>query len=263
MGITRRDLLISAGIAVSSLGAATPGMSEGTSNLRETEGHASRKLKIVVSGGHPGDPEYGCGGTVARMTALGHQVVLLYLNRGDRGIPGKPLAEAARIRTAEAEKACAILKARPVFAGQIDDRSVVDMAHYAAFEKLIAAENPDAVLTQWPIDHHPDHRATFNLTFNAWLKMGKKFALYYYEVSDGEDTLQYSPNRYLDIDETETLKRAACYAHASQEPNHFYALQSEVAKFRGIESGYKQAEAFVLQMESPYDIFSGNKIIAS
>lgn len=77
------------------------------------------------------------------------------------------------------------------------------------------------------------------------------------------DTLQYSPDRYLDITETEHLKREACYAHASQSPNMFYALQSAVAQFRGIESGYKRAEAFVLQRESPYDIFSGDKIVAS
>jgi N-acetylglucosamine malate deacetylase 1 len=38
----------------------------------------ARKNKIVITGGHPGDPEYGCGGTVARLTALGHEVVLLY-----------------------------------------------------------------------------------------------------------------------------------------------------------------------------------------
>ena len=43
----------------------------------------SRKLKVVVTGGHPGDPEYGCGGTIARYTDLGHEVVLLYLNDGE------------------------------------------------------------------------------------------------------------------------------------------------------------------------------------
>ncbi|MES2222865.1 MAG: hypothetical protein V4587_18085, partial [Acidobacteriota bacterium] len=48
----------------------------------------SRKLKIIVTGGHPGDPEYGCGGTVARFAALGHEVVLLYLNDG--GWPPTP-----------------------------------------------------------------------------------------------------------------------------------------------------------------------------
>jgi hypothetical protein len=34
------------------------------------------KCKIVVTGRHPGDPEYGCGGTIARLTATGHEVVL-------------------------------------------------------------------------------------------------------------------------------------------------------------------------------------------
>jgi hypothetical protein len=28
------------------------------------------KCKIVVTGGHPGDPEYGCGGTIVQLTAL-------------------------------------------------------------------------------------------------------------------------------------------------------------------------------------------------
>jgi len=261
MGITRRNLLISAGVAMSGLGSAASGVSAEHSGSGNAQTPGSRKMKIVVSGGHPGDPEYGCGGTVARMTAMGHEVVLLYLNHGGGGIPGKSRAEAARIRTGEAENACAILKTRPAFAGQIDDHAIVDNAHYDDFQKIIASENPDAVFTQWPIDNHPDHRATFNLTYNAWKELGKKFALYYYEVSDGEDTLQYSPNRYLDITETEPIKRRACYAHASQLPNMFYALQTAVAKFRGIESGYKQAEAFVWQMESPYDIFSGNKIV--
>ena len=79
----------------------------------------------------------------------------------------------------------------------------------------------------------------------------KKFALYYYEVSDGEDTLQFSPTHYVDITETEPAKRAACYAHASQTPDRYYALQDQVAAFRGVEGGYKRAEAFVLQLQSP------------
>lgn len=43
---------------------------------------AAPRLKVIVAGGHPGDPEYGCEGTVARLTGLGHQVVLLYLKNG-------------------------------------------------------------------------------------------------------------------------------------------------------------------------------------
>ena len=38
--------------------------------------NAGPKLKVIVTGGHPGDPEYGCGGTIARYSDLGHEVVL-------------------------------------------------------------------------------------------------------------------------------------------------------------------------------------------
>jgi len=42
----------------------------------DSPGPPERKLKVVVCGGHPGDPEYGCGGTIARYSDLGHEVVL-------------------------------------------------------------------------------------------------------------------------------------------------------------------------------------------
>src|SRR4051812_34406412 len=69
---------------------------------------APDKLSIVCIGGHPDDPESGCGGTLARYAAAGHAVTIIYLTRGERGIDGKSLAEAARIRTAESEAACRI-----------------------------------------------------------------------------------------------------------------------------------------------------------
>ncbi len=207
-----------------------------------------RKLKIVVTGGHPGDPEYGCGGTIARYTELGHDVLLLYLNRGD---PSERPGEASKtVRVQEAEKACAILKARPAFAGQIDGHAIVDPAHYDQFRRLLEAEQPDVLFTHWPIDNHADHRAISTLTYDAWLRMGKKCAFYYYEVSNGEDTLQFAPTEYVDISATEPKKRQACYAHASQAPDKFYALQELVTRLRGIESGYREAEGFIRQIQS-------------
>ncbi len=212
---------------------------------------ASRKLKIVVTGGHPGDPEYGCGGTVARYTELGHRVTLLYLNRGEKGCPGQDAKQCSAIRTAEARKACDILNARNAYAGQVDGEAIVDPATYSDFRKLFEAEKPDVVFTHWPIDGHPDHRAISMLAYDAWLRMDKKPAFYYYEVSNGEDTLMFSPTDYVDISMTESKKRTACYAHASQSPDHFYALQHQITTFRGLESGHAQAEAFLRHVKSP------------
>lgn len=187
---------------------------------------------------------------MARLIAAGHEVVLLYLNDG-------AWETSADVRIAEAKKACEILKARPVWAGQANGHAIVDGPHYESFQRILAAENPDAVFSQWFIDNHPDHRAIANLTYEAWNRMKRGFALYYYEVSDGEDTMQFNaPTHFVDITDVLDTKKAACYAHASQKPDFFYALQDKVAEFRGLTSGYKRAEAFIMQTGCPLDVLA-------
>jgi N-acetylglucosamine malate deacetylase 1 len=215
-----------------------------------TAGPSSPRLKIVVSGGHPGDPECGCAGTIARYTDLGHEVVLLYLNRGEGFCQGADPSQCGAVRTAEARKACAILKARPAFVGQYDGRAVVDNAHYDHFSRLLDAEKPDILFSPWPLDQHRDHRALALLVLDAWLRAGKKSALYYYEVT--EDTMMFSPAEYVDISapEVESRRHAACYAHASQIPEKWYPGQVALTRFRGRESGYPQAEGFLRHWQS-------------
>ena len=214
---------------------------------------SKRKLKVVVAGAHPDDPETGCGGTIARYSDLGHEVVVLYLTRGERGIKGKSYDEAGKIRTAEAEKACEILKARPVFAGQVNGKVEVTYARYDEFRKVLEAEKPDLVYTHWPIDTHEDHRATALLTYDAWLRNQKSFALYFFEVMTGEQSSHFWPTHYVDITATEERKREACYAHASQGPDDFYRIHSEMNSFRGHECGCRFAEAFIRHVQSPDD----------
>ncbi len=76
LDVTRRNLLIGAGTLASGLVLRSP---LGNALADAQNAPPEKKLKVIVTGGHPGDPEYGCGGTVARLTALGHEVVLLYL----------------------------------------------------------------------------------------------------------------------------------------------------------------------------------------
>jgi LmbE family N-acetylglucosaminyl deacetylase len=213
------------------------------------ESAAKRKLKVVVIGGHPDDPESGCGGTIARYSDLGHEVVIIYLTRGEAGIPGKSHDEAAAIRSAESQRACEILKARPIFVGQIDGATEVNAERYDQFHKLLEAERPDLVFTQWPIDSHRDHRVASLMSYDALLRSKEKFELYYFEVEQGEQTQDFRPTNYVDITATEPRKRAACFAHASQDPAGFYALHEMMNRFRGIESGAKFAEGFVRHVQ--------------
>ncbi len=202
------------------------------------------RLKVIVAGAHPDDPESAAGGTMARYADLGHDVVCLYLTRGEAGMKGKTHEEAAKIRTAEAEKACEILKARALFAGQVDGSTEINAARYDEFFKLLDAEKPDVVFTHWPVDSHRDHRVTSLLVYDAWLKSGKRFALFYFEVDAGAQTQIFRPTHYVDITDTEERKRKACYAH-TDAPSFYPRYHDPMNRFRGLECGRKYAEAFV------------------
>ena len=86
--ISRRDMLAKTTLAGTTLAAGLSVARVEAQTQAQAALDAKLKLKVIVTGGHPGDPEYGCGGTAARYSDLGHEVVLLYLNEGDPA--GKP-----------------------------------------------------------------------------------------------------------------------------------------------------------------------------
>ena len=245
--VTRRDALrlIAAPIALAATGRLPLG------STRQRDERSAERLKVLVAGGHPDDPESGCGGTMARYVAAGHDVVALYLTRGEAGIPGKSHDEAARIRTAESERACAILGAAPRFGGQIDGDTHLDAAAYAAMRDLFAREQPNVVLTHWPVDTHRDHRAVSLLVYDAWLGTGKSAALGYFEVLTGDQTQVFHPTDYVDITAVAQQKRNAVFAHASQLPDEWYPAHERMGRFRGMEHGCEVAEAFIRHDRGP------------
>src|SRR3989442_3126404 len=210
----------------------------------QAESGAAR-LTVVCVGAHPDDPESGCGGTLTRYAALGHAVTVVYLTRGERGISGKSLDEAATIRSAECEAACKIIGAKPRFFGQIDGATEVTNAHVEAMRRLLAADNPDVVFTHWPVDTHLDHQVASVLTIRAWMDLPTS-RLYFFEVNSGSQTEGFLPNTYLDVSSVVEQKKAALFAHVSQDGQGIWRQHHEImAQWRGREVGVLAAEAFV------------------
>jgi len=209
-----------------------------------SESH-SASLKVVCVGAHPDDPESGCGGALLRYAGLGHAVTIVYLTRGERGIAGTSLDEAARIRTAESETACRIIGAKPLFFGQIDGATEVTHAHVDAMTRLLGAERPDILLTHWPVDTHMDHQVASMLTTRAWMSL-RSPSLYFFEVDAGDQTQGFPANTYVDITPVLEKKKAALFAHVSQDGQGIWREHHEVmAHWRGRELGVPAAEAFV------------------
>jgi len=231
--VTRRDFVARslAGVAATTLGSrATP--------------LSVAPLRVVCVGAHPDDPESGCGGTLTRYAAGGHSVKIVYLTRGERGIEGKSLADAARIRTAESESACRIIGATPVFFGQVDGATEATGVHVNAMTKLLAGERPDVLLTHWPVDTHMDHQVASLLATRAWMSL-RTPRLYYFEVNSGSQTEGFAPNAYVDVTPVLEKKKAALFAHVSQDGRAVWREHHEImAQWRGREIGVSAAEAF-------------------
>jgi len=203
------------------------------------------RLKVLGIGAHPDDPESGCGGTLARYIAAGHEVTLLYLTAGENGISGTPWPDAGRIRTAEAKEACAVLGAKAAFVGQVNGKVEVTDATTTAFRAAFDAEKPDVVFTHWPMDTDWEHQACAILTLRAYLGTPRAVPLYYYEVETGSQTLGFAPSTYVDITATRDKKIDALKAHKSQSFEGLYERHHEkMEAFRGRELGVSAAEAF-------------------
>lgn len=239
LATTRREFVRTAAVTATLLPLGTLAQDPGAQALR--------KLNIVCVGGHPDDPETGCGGTLRKFSAAGHTVSAVYLTRGEAGIEGKSHQEAAKLRTAEAVRACKVLGATPVFFGQTDGATVFDAKAVDRMTSQLQALRPDLLLAHWPIDTHPDHQVASLLAVQARLRLGNSFDLYFYEVCTGAQSMTFQPTDYVDISSVQAAKREAVFCHASQDPDDIYGPGGHalMEQFRGLEYGVKAAEAFV------------------
>lgn len=242
----RRNFIKLSALAFGSL-AVLPAMAETKkreANLKSIPN--DKKLNVVFVGAHPGDPEFGCGGTIAKYSDAGHAVTILYLTRGEASDPNISYEQMAKLRSSEAAESSKILNADPLFANQIDGNTVLDNSKNDEMQKMLQALNPDLVFTHWPLDSHPDHQIAGLLILTSWLRTGKKFDLYFYEVDTGGQTMAFSPTDYVDISTTHERKKKAMFLHQTQNPVETYETYFKpMEEFRGLEANTKVAEAFI------------------
>lgn len=132
---------------------------------------------VLVVAAHPDDPEFGCGGTVARLAAEGRRVIIAIVTDGTEGgeDPAVPDVELRRLREAEQRAAAAELgAAEVVFLGFPDGRLEPTLDARHALTRLIRLYRPATVFAHDPTAHlfdgyinHPDHRAAGVATLDA------------------------------------------------------------------------------------------------
>jgi bacillithiol biosynthesis deacetylase BshB1 len=220
-------------------------------------------MKIVVFGIHPDDVELGCGGTVARFTGRGHDVVLVDLTRGESSSNGTP-----EERAAEAIAAARILGCEDRLNLDLPDTGLnsQDEDQQRAAVAAIRNHRPDLVILPSKDDPHPDHASGGELIERAIYLAG----VYGYKAGGNEPSWsprngliypgrrELEPDVVVDVSDTFATKMDAIRAHRTQfstfagaretplnRPGFLAAVEAR-AVGAGYRIGVRYGEAFKL-----------------
>jgi len=197
---------------------------------------------------------------LARARKDGAAIGICVCCKGDKGQPGKTVANLAAVRRKEMTASAKLLGAKLFLVGQ-PDGTLADLAGLRLkLVEIYRQFKPSLVLAHAPEDYHPDHRAASVLAEAAsWFcaSRGHSARSPAMEVSPAlwwMDTMamsSFSPGFYVDISEYVSLKTKMLECHQSQlsrGKDADFSPLGEVMRLqyraRGMQAGADAAEVF-------------------
>ncbi len=216
--------------------------------------------RVMVIAAHPDDPEFGCGGTIAKWANAGKQIIYVLLTSGDKGTQDpnlKPYDLAAR-REAEQRAAADELGVQEVVFLRYPDLMLEStMALRRQLAGLIRQYRPHILLAIDPWRHyqlHPDHRAAGFAALDAVYAARECHVFPEQLVGEVEPWRikelylfwTDNPNYWEDVSDHIDRRVAALAKHVSQVGEDTAKLDKRIRERTaetGKEPGYAYAEA--------------------
>ncbi len=189
---------------------------------------------VIVA--HPDDPEFFCGGTIARWAREGVEISYLICTRGDKGSddPNMTGERLAVIREAEQRAAARVLGVREVvFLEYRDGEMEPSLKLRGQIVREVRRWRPDVVITPDPTarfirgvyPNHADHRVVGDVAVDA-LFPASGLKLYYPEhaaeglaphrAAEVYLTVTNEPDTWVDTTDVIDLRIKALLCHATQ-----------------------------------------------
>ncbi|MGC9506260.1 PIG-L deacetylase family protein [Baaleninema sp.] len=216
--------------------------------------------QILIVAAHPDDEVLGCGGTIARHTAEGSTVNVIFLADGVTARDRADSAERQR-RQAAAHQAANCLGIHSVQFHDFPDNRLdtIELIKIVqTIEQAIAQHQPDTVLTHHAGDVNIDHQRVHQAVVTACRPQpGHPVrTLLFFEVPSSTEwqppgsAPAFLPNWFIDISDTLERKLEALSAYREElrdfpHPRSREAIEA-LARWRGATVGIRAAEGFVL-----------------
>jgi LmbE family N-acetylglucosaminyl deacetylase len=202
------------------------------------KGRAARpaaRQSVLAIGAHPDDVEIGAAGTLLVHRAMGHQVSILTLTRGDRG-------GTQNARSGESEMATLALGAT-LFLADLKDTQLAEGDHaIGAIGHVVETVRPTVIYTHSFHDVHQDHRNAHRAAIMAVREVGRGYCF-----QSPSAAVDFWPTRFVSIDEQLERKVMVVSAFASQAQVRAYLEQDLIestAKYWSRFGDGRFAEAF-------------------
>lgn len=197
------------------------------------------KKVILVVAAHPDDPEFGCGGTVAKYISEGATAYYLICTNGARGSRGNDIKSEKLINNRKKEQLAAakVIGAKEVFfLDHSDGELEADLYLKEEIVKFIRKIKPDVVITHDPnwiyevgedfsFINHNDHRKTGTATLDAIYPLARDLSSFPEHMKLGLEPhkvleillISFSnSNFYIDISDFFEIKYQSILKHKSQ-----------------------------------------------
>ena len=224
---------------------------------------AETSERVMVVTAHPDDPEFGAGGTVAKLVKEGREVTYVIVTNGNKGSSDRTMTpeRLARIREEEQRNAARTLGVERVeFLGHPDGELEDTRDLRRDVTREIRRWRPDLVITMNPNRSynlgasHRDHRIVGGVVLDCVYPLARDHMAFPELMPDYEPhkvrevyVMQgENPQLIVDISETLDLKLKALACHASQfkEFPQVEVRVRERSASLGKSAGYAYAETF-------------------
>ncbi len=196
-------------------------------------------MKVLVIGAHPDDIEPQMGGTIAKFTNKGYEVLILQFT--DTGGKDKD------IRNRESFNSAEILGAQIKYLHYEQENFIFQRKLVQNLDEIISAFRPNEIYTCWEYDSHQDHQTVSKVVLAASRK--NMANVYFFEpiIPGGITPYSFKANYFVDISNTIETKIKSIKAYKSQlekfGEDWIHAVYGR-AKLRGFEINVNYAEAF-------------------
>ncbi len=209
------------------------------------------KESIIVFCAHNDDQLIGAGGTLAKYSKQGKNIIVVIFSYGESSHPWLKKKTTVKMRVRESKKADRIIGIKNTSYFGLKEgnffRDIKKKNIENKIKRIILKNNPSKIFTHSVDDPHPDHRAVYNILAKIIDEISYKGELYSFEIWNPFNLKKREkPKLVVDISSAFDKKIKAIKLHKSQKISVISLLWNIYRKdfFNGLSNSCRYAEVF-------------------